>query len=144
MSTKSVKLAENLLVNSLNNRSFSEEFKRQKIKELDANVISISQICELYGVSRTSVYKWRYAYSIHYQKQTKIVVQMESEALKTLQLTQRLAELERIIGQKQMEIDYLNKVIEIAGKTYEADLKKNFVQEASNGFVRASKTVVTE
>jgi hypothetical protein len=65
---------------------------------------------------------------------------MESEATKTIQLNQRVAELERIVGQKQMEIDYLNKLIEFAGKKYEVDLKKNFVPNASNGFVNSSKT----
>jgi transposase len=41
---------------------------------------------------------------------------MESEALKTKQLQDRNAELERIIGQKQMQIDYLEKLIELASE----------------------------
>ena len=49
---------------------------------------------------------------------------MESEALKTKTLLERNAELERIIGQKQLKIDYLEKLIEIASEDLKIDLKK--------------------
>jgi flagellar biosynthesis chaperone FliJ len=37
----------------------------------------------------------------------------------------QIKELERIIGQKQIKIDYLEKIIELADNHYEIDLKKN-------------------
>ena len=55
-----------------------------------------------------------------------MVVQQESEAAKTQKLLKRVAELERILGQKQMEIDYQSKLIEIASKQLDIDLKKSF------------------
>ena len=129
METKNFKNGQPKKEKSKYNRWFSEEFKRQKVKELDTNLITIKLICELHGVSRASVYKWLAKYSINYQQETKMVVQMESEAFKTVQLNQRVAELERIVGQKQMVIDYLNKVLDIAGKEFETDIKKKFGQE---------------
>jgi predicted RNA-binding protein YlqC (UPF0109 family) len=62
-----------------------------------------------------------------------MVVEMESEAKKTIELSARIAELERIIGQKQLTIDYLDKLIELAGHHYEIDLKKTFVTPPSSG-----------
>jgi hypothetical protein len=50
---------------------------------------------------------------------------MESEALKTKILLERNAELERIIGQKQIKIDYLEKLIELASEDLKIDLKKS-------------------
>lgn len=129
METRNFKNGQQTKKNSKYNRWFSEEFKRQKVKELDTNLITIKLICELHGVSRASVYKWLAKYSINYQQETKMVVQMESEAFKTAQLNQRVAELERIVGQKQMVIDYLNKVIEIASKEFDTDIKKKYEQE---------------
>ena len=85
----------------------------RKVKELDDKTISICQLVTLYSISRTTVYKWLAKYSVHYHKETKMVVQMESETHKLQVVLQRQAELERIIGQKQMEIDYLNKLLEI-------------------------------
>jgi transposase-like protein len=117
----------------LQNRYFSEEFKKQKVKDLEQKLISIKDLVNLYQISRTTVYQWLYKYSTHYQKDTKIVVQMESEALKTKQLLERQAELERIIGQKQMEIDFLNKLMEIASQELKTDIKKSFLDKLSTG-----------
>jgi hypothetical protein len=55
-----------------------------------------------------------------------MIVQQDSEAAKTQELLKKVAELERILGQKQMEIDYQSKLIEIASKELEIDLKKSF------------------
>ena len=51
---------------------------------------------------------------------------MESEQVKTKALQEQVARLERIVGQKQMEIDFLNKLIELASEKYQEDIKKNF------------------
>jgi transposase-like protein len=115
------------------NRTFSEEFKRHKVKDLVERRVSIKQLCDLYHVSRAAVYKWLYQYSPHHSPGTKMVVQMESEALKTQQLLQRVAELERIIGQKQLELDYTNKLLEIASAELGYDIKKNIGQKLLSG-----------
>ena len=49
------------------NRTFSEEFKKAKIKELDEKLVSIQELVTSYKVSRTSIYKWLIKYSIHYR-----------------------------------------------------------------------------
>jgi transposase-like protein len=114
-------------------RSFSEAFKREKVKDLIEKRISIKQLCSLYEVSRSAVYKWLYAYSPHHEQKTILVVQMESEAHKTQMLQQRIAELERVIGQKQLELDFLNKLFEIGSQELGFDIKKNLSTKQSNG-----------
>jgi transposase len=116
-------------------RLFSEQFKRAKVKELIEKRLTIHQCCQLYEVSRTSVYKWLYQYSPHHQQKTTLVVQMESEAFKTQQLLQQVAELERAVGQKQLEIDFLNKLLELGSEELGFDLKKNYSARRSNGSV---------
>jgi transposase len=111
---------------SKQNRHFSDEFKRQKVKEIDENLFTITEITKEYGVSRTAVYKWVYKYSKRFEQGVSQVVQLESEQEKTKKLKLRLAELERIVGQKQMKIDYLEKMIEIGGEELGVDLKKKF------------------
>lgn len=106
-------------------RHFSVEFKKQIISQLDAKLITISEIRRLYEVSSVSVCRWRQQYSKHYEKPTKLVIEMESEAVKTKLLVERNAELERIIGQKQLKIDYLEKLLEIASEDLKIDLKKS-------------------
>jgi transposase len=114
-------------------RLFSEAFKREKVKDLVEKRISIRQLSRLYEVSRTSVYNWLYAYSPHHEQKTNLVVQMESEAHKSEMLQQRVAELERIVGQKQLELDFLNKLFEIGSQELGFDIKKNLSTKLSNG-----------
>jgi transposase len=113
--------------NSKHSRYFSEEFKRTKVKEIVEKRISISEFCKLYDVSRTSVYKWIYKYSA-LEKGTRQVIEMESEAQKTKLLQEKVSNLERKLGQKQLEIDYLSKVLELASEELGYDLKKKYEQ----------------
>lgn len=106
-------------------RVFSETFKRSKVKELVEKRIGVTEFSKLYGVSRAAVYKWIYKYS-DLEKGIKKVIEMESEAHRTKQLLQRVAELERIVGQKQLEIDYLNKAFNLASEEIGYDLKKKY------------------
>ena len=114
-------------------RYFSKEFKTQKVREIEQNIIKISDLCRLYNVSRTSVYKWMYKYSDNLKKGVKQVIEMESETMKSKHQQIRIAELERILGQKQLEIDYLSKVIEEFSTEIGEDIKKKFDTKSSTG-----------
>jgi transposase len=116
-------------------RIFSESLKRQIVKELVSGRTTIKRIMAEHQVSATSVYKWLYLYSPDHQAKCTLVVQMESEETKKQELQGRIAELERIVGQKQLEIDFLNRLIEVGSKELEFDFKKNFSPKLSNGSV---------
>lgn len=124
-------------------RNFSEALKRQIVSELESKVTTIREICELYSVTRTSIYRWLYKYSPHYKKGTIQVVQMKSEAEKSKQLYSRVKELEAVVGRKQLEIDYLDRLIDLASKELEYDLKKNYEPQLLNGFVSIKKNTTT-
>ncbi len=112
-------------------RIFSEAFKRSKVKDLAEKRIGVTEFSKLYGVSRAAVYKWIYKYS-DLEKGTNKVIQMESEEYRTKQLLERVAELERTVGQKQLEIDYLQKTLELSSQEVGYDLKKKYAPKSSN------------
>jgi transposase len=114
-------------------RIFSEAFKRQKVQQIVDKQISIKDVSDLYQVSKMSVYRWLYQYSPHHARGTNQVVQMESEAHKTKALLQKVAQLEQVVGQKQLQIDYLNKLLELASESFKTDIKKNFGSPPLNG-----------
>jgi transposase len=114
-------------------RIFSEVLKRQVIKDLVAGRSSIRSIMAEHQVSSQSIYNWLYKYSPNHQPKCTLVVQMESEATRNHELQKRIADLERIVGQKQLEIDFLNRLIAIGSKELEFDFKKNFSPKLSNG-----------
>lgn len=119
-------------LNSKCNRNFSVEFKKEKSRLLVTGKLSIKDACKLYEVSRTTLYKWIYLYT-QVEKGVKTVVQMDSEEYRTKELLSKVAELERIIGQKQIELDYMHKLVEISSEEVGYDIKKKAVQILSNG-----------
>lgn len=114
-------------------RTYSVEFKKSKVKDLIEKRVTIKMLQSLYGLSRTSIYKWLYLYSPGTVRVVKTVVQMESEEQKTKVLLIRLAEYERIIGQKQMQIDLLEKAFEIASQELGYDIKKKYERTPLSG-----------
>ena len=120
-------------------RFFSDEFKRKKVRELERNISSVSDICKTYSVSRTSVYRWIYKYSVMAKKQVKQVVEAKSDTQKIKALQDRIKELERVVGQKQLLIEFKDKMIEIAESTYGVDIKKKVGSRLSSGTTSKGK-----
>jgi len=122
------------------NRRFSEDFRQKRVKEIENNLVTISEICKSYHVSRSSVYKWIYKYSIMAKKGLKQVVEAKSDTRKIKMLEDKIKELERIIGQKQVTIEFKDKMIEIAESTYGIDIKKKLSSKLSSGSTTTDKS----
>jgi transposase len=106
-------------------RSFSEAFKREKVKLLDQGKLKVADICKIYGVSHVSVYHWLKKFS-SVEKDERVVVEKISEAKKTMELYNQVKELEQALGRKQMELDYFKKVVELASEEKGEDLEKKY------------------
>ena len=106
-------------------RHFSEELKRKLIKEIEEKRTSVTQICKAHEVSNVAVYRWIDLYS-QKEKPTRTIVESKSETTKILALQKKVAELERLIGQKQVVLDFKDKMIDLAEETYQVDIKKKF------------------
>lgn len=116
-----------------NTRYFSEEFKRKKVEEVDKRISSVSDICKEYSVSYTAVYKWIYKYSFMRKKGVKLVVEAESDTARIKALKEHISQLEQLLGQKQFEIDFIKKQMEIASEDYGVDFKKKHSGKPSSG-----------
>ena len=114
-------------------RRFSESFKRKKVQEIESGQVKISEICRVYQIRKQSVYKWLQKYGSMQQKKERLIVETESDTLKVIELQRRVAELERIIGQKQIEIDFKDKMIDLAEEVYHVDIKKKFCTRPPSG-----------
>lgn len=105
-------------------RNFSEKFKKDVVSRIENNEFSVREISKLYGVSTTSVYKWVYKFSILYQKGYRQIVEPMSSTNKIKDLQKRIKDLEQAVGQKQMQVDFLEKLIEISESDLGIDIKK--------------------
>ena len=106
-------------------RTFSSTFKKEKVKEIEEKQITVLQVSRLYNVTRGAVYKWIERYG-NLPKGERMVIEKDSEAQKTEKLMKKVAELEQLLGKKQVEIEYLKKVIEIGSEEVNVDIKKKF------------------
>jgi transposase-like protein len=107
-------------------RHFSDNFKRQKVREIETGKTKVSEISKQYEVSRTNVYRWLEKYGNMKNKKERLIIESDSDTKQLLALKKKVAELERVIGQKQLLIDFKDKMIEIAEETYGVDIKKKF------------------
>lgn len=114
-------------------RVFSEAVKKKVVKDYESGTISMASICREYEVTNGAVYKWINKYSRHLLSSKTIVLQMDSEAYKTKELEKRVLELEAALGRKQLEVDFLNQMIEQGKKELGIDLKKKFFTPPSTG-----------
>lgn len=105
-------------------RGFDLELKLELVSQIERGELRVSEVSRIYQVSTTAVYKWLYKYSELYKRQTRVIVEKKSIGKKNKELQERIAELERALGQKQMRIDYLEKVVDVASDQLGVDIEK--------------------
>lgn len=114
-------------------RVFSEDFKLKIVKSYESGEYSVPELEKIYDINNVSIYKWIYQYSRYNEKNIKVVEMKDSEFKKIKDLEERNKELERALGQKQMSLDYLEKLVELAKERYNIDFKKNSNTPQSGG-----------
>jgi transposase len=63
----------------------------------------------------------------------------DSSITKVRALEQKIRELEQAVGQKQIKIDYLEKMMDIAKTELNIDIKKNYSTPQSTGSANTKK-----
>ena len=115
------------------NRYFSDSFKTKKVREIERNITTVSEVVKEYEVSKTAVYRWLHKYSVYYQKQIRQIIEPMSDTRKIKELKEKIKELERLVGQKQIQLEFKEKMIEIAERMYNIDIKKKLGSKLSDG-----------
>ena len=82
-------------------RRLSKEFKRQVVEEVQSGQESLAGILRRYEISSSSYYKWVEQYERG---------KFDNEPTQEGALHNKIAELERKVGQQAMEIDLLKKL----------------------------------
>lgn len=120
-------------------RKFSESFKAEKVRELESGVTRICELVREYEITDTTIRRWKAKYGKMKKKPERLIVESDSDTKKLLELKKRVAELERIVGQKQIMIDFKDKMIELAEEHYKVDIKKNFSTQPSSSIGKTGK-----
>ena len=120
-------------------RHYSEDFKKEIVLLFESGKYSVLQLEKLYGIGNVSIYRWIYKFSTFNEKGIRVVEMKQSSSLKLKELAQKVKNLERIVGQKQIKIDYLEKMIDIAKDEFDIDIKKKQDTSQSTGFQEIKK-----
>jgi|SRR5688572_10812750 len=121
-------------INSLRlRRTFSNDLKIQIVRDLEKGKATVLSVMREYDVCNASVYRWLNKYSRHLHSNQPVVMQKDSEAYKTKELEKKIKELEAAVGRKQLEIDFLNRMLEQGKEELGIDLKKKFSTPPSTG-----------
>jgi transposase-like protein len=114
-------------------RHYSDDFKKELVNLFESGKYSVLQLEKLYGVRNPNIYNWIYKFSTFNQKGIRVVEMKQSSGLKLNELTAKVKELERLVGQKQIKIDYLEQLIHIAECELNIDIKKKSNTSQSSG-----------
>lgn len=120
-------------------RLYSLEFKAQLVSDFESGKYSVQQLSKLHKIGRPTIYKWIYKFSTFNEHGSRIVEMSKSSTHKLEDLEKKIKDLERIVGQKQIKIDYLEKMVDIAKEELDIDLKKNFDTSQSAGSDKTKK-----
>lgn len=122
-------------------RTFSENFKREKVREIELGRTKVSEISKQYEVTATNVYRWIAKFATMKDKKERLIVESQSDTKELLALKKKIADLERIIGQKQILLEFKDKMIDIAEEMYGVDIKKKLsIKPSANTGPNEDKT----
>lgn len=120
-------------------RIFSATLRKEVVGLIESGKLSVSAASREYQVSRPSIYKWIYKYSTYNQKGVLLVADKNTQSEKVKKLQQQIADLERAVGHKQMQVDFYEKFIEFASEEVGTDLKKKYESAVSSGSSNTKK-----
>ncbi len=120
-------------------RKYSDEFKKKIVDDFESGKFSVSQLERLHGISNVSIYRWVHKFSTFNERGFRIVEMKDSSNKKMKELEARVKELESAVGRKQIKIDYLEKMMDIAKEELDIDIKKNFGTPQSTGSKKINK-----
>lgn len=120
-------------------RKYSKEFKKRIVLDFESGKFSVPQLEKLHGIGNSLIYSWIYKFSTFNEQGFRIVEMKDSSSKKMKELETRVKELESAVGRKQIKIDYLEKMMEIAKDELDIDIKKNFGTPQSIGSGKTNK-----
>ncbi|MGM0934975.1 MAG: transposase [Bacteroidota bacterium] len=121
------------------NRKYSDEFKKQIVLDFERGEFSVEQLGRLHGVCKQSIYNWIFKFSTFNEKGIRVVEMKDSSDNKMKEMEARIKELEAALGRKQIQVDYFEKMIELAKTELDIDIKKNYSTPQSAGSGKTKK-----
>ena len=109
-------------------RRFSESLKLKILAEITKGNYTKAQICDLYGIGRTTVNDWIRKYKRDDLMNHRVIIQTMDEQTKVEKLKKEIADLKALLLKKDLDALVLDSYLEVAAKDLgyknSAELKK--------------------
>lgn len=102
---------------------YSEEFKKEKVLQIESGKYTACQIAKMLSTHRNTVYCWVKKYG-KLPPTERIVIETESDYLKYKESQKDNQEMIKLIGKQQILIDYFTTLIKEANAHFSLDLEK--------------------
>jgi len=107
-------------------KRYSQAFRQQVVREYEAGA-SIYSLRQKYGIgSHGTVERWVKKYGRSGYRSELVVIQSIDDQLEVKAMKGRIAELESALAESVLENRMLNTTLDVASRTMEVDIKKNF------------------
>lgn len=104
---------------------YSEEFKKEKVAQLESGQIRLIDLVKMYGVSYRSLYNWKDKYGSLSPTDT-VVLEKDSEFKKNKELRSRISKMESLLGRQQMQLDYYQHLIKKINASLSINVEKKY------------------
>ena len=92
-------------------RIYSESFKKSKVEQIEKGEITALQLSKMLGLqSSSTIYEWIKKYSKRSLNE-KVVIETESDYLRFVELEKQTAQMEQMIGQQQIKLQFYEELI---------------------------------
>jgi transposase-like protein len=104
-------------------RRFSEQFKKELVSLIEQGKLTQAQVSRTYDVRDTCVSAWLDKYGTN-RKKGLIMVSSKKDYDKMSSKDQEIKELKQVIGEQQVKVIYMEKLLELYRVKYGDDLEK--------------------
>lgn len=120
-------------------RRYSQEFKQSIVDSFESGSSSTKELSLQNNIGQAMIYKWIYKLSKYNKEGYRVVEKVNSKESKIKELEEQNRSLKAMIGDKQIRIEYLEKLISLAEEDLKIDIKKNSSTLQSNTLEKRKK-----
>jgi transposase-like protein len=111
-------------------RVFSESFKKEKVKQIESGQLTIYRLSKMLELGDTAIYGWMKKYSTQPYKREVVVIETESDYLKSKKLEEEVKHLTNLLGRMHIKLDFYEELINEVNVNYGTDVRKDFLKKS--------------
>ncbi len=111
-------------------RLFSESFKKEKVSQIESGELTVYRLSKMLDLGDTAIYAWMKKYSTKPWKQEVVVIETDSDYLRSKRLEVEVNHLTTLLGKLHIRLDFYEGLIKEVDAHYGVDVKRDFLKKS--------------